>query len=462
MAALGLTFLLLQLVHAAVPLPAALADALLAPSPYRDPNRLIVKLSENSSLRWDNGLQGSNDVVLNGLLSTAKPLFSRSPASLQKEALQFDPEGRLPQLNRYLQIHHPNAAVLGQQLKQYPEISHVYLASLPVPPPSDVPPETPLFEQAYRHGFPEGLSIDVQHDWPDAKGQGVTIVDIEYGWSSTHEDLTAAPEDVAWGWNFNEYIYHGNAVLGLLIADHNGFGISGIAPEAEVQIVSPFPEENDYNVADAISAATDILSAGDVLLIEQQGYVDNLFCPVEVEPAVFDAIALAVAKGIIVVEPTGNGSINLDGSDWGDWFNPDVQDSGAMMVGGGASPLSGYEPRTWYPNGSAYGRRVDLQAWFDSTVTLGGPGMVDLFFPDGDVNQAYTAQFGGSSGASAMVAGISAVVSGVSQSRWEQPIPPIQLRENLAVSGYGAASNTPFVIGPQPDLRQFLWRYSLR
>ena len=114
-------------------------------------------------------------------------------------------------------------------------------------------------------------------------------------------------------------------------------------------------------MADAISAATDILSAGDVLLIEQQGYVDNLFCPVEVEPAVFDAIALAVAKGIIVVEPTGNGSINLDGSDWGDWFNPDVQDSGAMMVGGGASPLSGYEPRTWYPNGSAYGRRVDLK-----------------------------------------------------------------------------------------------------
>ena len=243
MAALGLTVLLLNLAHAAVPLPAALADAFLAPSPFRDPNRLIVKLSENTPLRWDNGLQGSNDVVLNGLLSTAKPLFSRSPESLKKKPSSLIQRGRLPQLNRYLQIHHPNAAVLGQQLKQYPEISHVYLASLPVPPPSDVPPETPLFEQAYRHGFPEGLSIDVQHDWPDAKGQGVTIVDIEYGWSSTHEDLTAAPEDAAWGWNFNEYIYHGNAVLGLLIADHNGFGISGIAPEAEVQIVSPFPEE---------------------------------------------------------------------------------------------------------------------------------------------------------------------------------------------------------------------------
>ena len=62
------------LVHAAVPLPAALADALLTPSPYRDPNRLIVKLSENTPLRWDNGLQGSNDVVLNGLLSYRKAL----------------------------------------------------------------------------------------------------------------------------------------------------------------------------------------------------------------------------------------------------------------------------------------------------------------------------------------------------------------------------------------------------
>ena len=63
---------------------------------------------------------------------------------------------------------------------------------------------------------------------------------------------------------------------------------------------------------------------------------------------------------------------------------------------------------------------VDLQAWFDLDGHAGWARNGGSLFPDGDVNQAYTAQFGGSSGASAMVAGISAVVSGVSQSRWER------------------------------------------
>ena len=242
-----------------------------------------------------------------------------------------------------------------------------------------------------------------------------------------------------------------------MIADQKDFDF-GFAPEAEVKIVSPFPAENDYNVADAISAATEIYLL--VMFNRAAGLCGQSFLSRRNRAAILDAIALAVAKGIIVVEPTGNGSINLDGSDWGDWFNWMSKTLGRLWwaVGRMTAAMSLVPGiRTVLPMVVA-----DLQAWFDSTVTVGGPGVVDLVFPDGDVDQAYTAQFGGSSGASAMVAGISAVVSGVSFSRWEQPIPPLQLRANLAVSGYGSESNTPFVIGPQPDLRQFLWRYSLR
>ena len=36
----------------------------------------------------------------------------------------------------------------------------------------------------------------------------------------------------------------------------------------------------------------------------------------------------------IVVEPSANGAQDLDTSVWDGWFDLDVQDSGAIMVGG--------------------------------------------------------------------------------------------------------------------------------
>ena len=124
------------------------------------------------------------------------------------------------------------------------------------------------------------------------------------------------------------------------------------------------------------------------MLIEQQGFENNVFCPVEVDPAIFEAIQLAVAKGIHVVEPAGNGSVDLDAPMWDDWFDPNIQDSGAILVGAGASPYSLDEPRSWGNASSNYGSRIDVQGWVDSTVTVGGADMSDLFFPNNDVQQA--------------------------------------------------------------------------
>lgn len=428
----------------------------------RDNQKLIVKLSEDQGLSWSNGLLGSSNTDLSRLLAGARPLFARPVESLKQESQKWDPKGDLADLSLYLQVYTNTASALHTQLKAFKEIERSYLASKPVAPPVDLPPTTPVFEQAYRSSFPLGLSIDEQYNWPSAQGAGILIADIEYGWLPSHEDLENAPTEVVWGWNSNDYQYHGNGVLGILIATPNDYGITGISPASEVVMLSPFASEGEYNVAAAISGATGLLSAGDILLIEQQGYVNEVFCPVEVEPAVFDAITLAVAKGIIVVEPAGNGAQNLDASIWGGWFQRSLQDSGAIIVAGGASPLSGHTPRMWYPSGSSYGSRIDVQAWYDNTVTLGGAGLSDLFYPGNDENQAYTSSFGGSSGASAMIAGISAVLNGVAMDKWGAPYSPEDLRDSLRLSGFGPENNTPFNVGPQPDLKQFLWMLSLR
>ena len=69
-------------------------------------------------------------------------------------------------------------------------------------------------------------------------------------------------------------------------------------------------------VADAIVAAAAALPRAHVLLIEVQlGKIAYL--PVETEQANFDAIRLATAQGIVVVEAAGNGDQNLD--HWASW-----------------------------------------------------------------------------------------------------------------------------------------------
>ncbi len=75
-----------------------------------------------------------------------------------------------------------------------------------------------------------------------------------------------------------------------------------------------FPQaQQTYQPVAAITAAADGLAAGDILLIELQALVvrddgSTLLGPIEYYPSVRTAIAEAVDRGIIVVEPAGNGA----------------------------------------------------------------------------------------------------------------------------------------------------------
>ena len=429
---------------------------------------LVVKLAE------DRGLVPTADTILGAdatllrLLRGAEPLFTRPRAALLRDLATADVNAKLADLSLYLQLQTSDAPALSAALLAHPLIEDVYRASDPVAPPFDIPPETPSFvpDQAYLGPGPRGLGFDIQERWSGALGLGVVVADVEYGFDLEHEVLNEV-DVTELGHAADLYLAHGNGVLGMMAPGFEGFGLRGMLPEASYVVSYPFTDAETYNVADAINRAAADLIAGDILLIEQQGWVDGVFTPVEIEPAVFDAIATAVAQGIVVVEPAGNGACDLDDPRWGGWFDRETRDSGAIMVGGGSSPLSDLTPRSWFPEGSCYGSRVDVQGWFDSIVTAsaadGAPHFVDLFFPDGDTRQAYTARFGGTSGAAPMVAAVAAAFNNFWGQHTGDVFAPLDLRAALISTGHPQQEDAGLhPIGPQPDLRRMLRTYGIR
>ena len=363
----------------------------------RDSERLVVVFSEDASVLFtDQGLRRGQYYPY---LSRAEPLFSRPLVEQAADAKMYGID-----LRRFATIDGTSSEleVIWKELAKHPDIEHLYYAFLPAPPPSDILPQTPdcSSEQSYLGSAPEGFGLDALSEIEGVLGSGIQVADLEYDWDPLHEDLTGVPENFAWGWGIENWTFHGNGVLGILIAGHNGYGVDGMVPDAQAMMISPFEDEDLYTVAAAVDASADLLAPGDVLLIEQQGYDFGLYCPVEWDPAVFEAIKLVTAKGIHVVEPAGNGSSDLDDPLWEGWFDPS-NDSGAIFVGAGASPLSSEPQMSFIEGGSNYGDRLDLQGWYSDIVSVGGDGFADLFFPDEDPKQAYTQMFGGTSGAAA-------------------------------------------------------------
>ncbi len=338
----------------------------------------------------------------------------------------------------------------GSRLLAQGAVDRAWLALRPAPPPVDIVPVTPVFEQAWLDAFPVGLGFSNLGAFPGADGAEVRLVNVEYAWDAEHEDI--GPVTRLRGEPETLYAFHGTAVLGVLLALLNDYGVQGGAPAAEVMVAHPDTLVDgllEYDVALAIYEALAVLQPGDVILVEQQVYgPDGEFLPVSWDEAVRDVVEAATEQGVVGVVPSANGGVDLDDPTYGGVFDLDV---GAIVVGGGFPPSYG-EPRAWA--GSDYGGGVHLQAWFTDIVTLGGSPYTDLYFPRGDERQAYTSVFGGTSGASALVAAMAAVVQSARIAARGAPLAPRELRALLvttAVAQVGAEW-----VGPQPDLRRAL------
>ncbi|MEV8632540.1 S8 family serine peptidase [Streptosporangium sp. NPDC051023] len=252
-------------------------------------------------------------------------------------------------------------------------------------------------------------------------------------------------------------VHHGTAVAGIIGAqDDNGAGMAGIAPHATLHLTGT-------DTPDSVAYATAHSGPGDVILYESAITPDGNsgpWYPWEVESSIYDQTVLAVAAGVTVVEAAGNGGNNLD--DPNDAYAVTVMgrpDSGALMVGAGAPPSPGGTNCTGLPlpaertalSFSTYGSRVDVQAYGTCGATLGAPGWQDLSPSETDPNKMYISSFGGTSGASAIMAGVVADLQGVAKAAGGV-LTPAQVRDTLKLTGTAQPAGDPHHIGPQPNL----------
>ncbi|MFQ5633092.1 MAG: S8 family peptidase, partial [bacterium] len=413
-------------------------------------------------------LLASEGVAMQSLFGVNEERLNAEAASIASAA-----DMDVPDLSVYYWIDAPDERLdeLAGRLCEQETVEAAYVKSpgeLPVapaeeiemlndmPPAEEEPPiNTPDFtpRQDYLDAAPGG--IDARYAWTvsGGRGAGVNIIDLEWGWRFTHEDLRQNQGGVVAGTNSSALRSenHGTAVIGEFSGDRNSFGVTGICPDARVSAVA-----FSMPTATAIRQAANRLRSGDIMLLEihragprfnfagrndQRGYI-----AIEWWPDDFDAIRYAVSKGIIVVEAAGNGRENLDDpiyntrpagfpTGWTNPFNRTNRDSGAIVVGAGAPP-PGTHGRNNGPDRSRlgfsnYGALIDAQGW-GREVTSTGYG--DL---QGGTNRDewYTDRFSGTSSASPIVVGALGCVQGVLRRRGRIPLSPARARELLRATG---------------------------
>jgi subtilisin-like proprotein convertase family protein len=453
--------------------PAGLADPQSGdPAGSPAPNTeglVIVKFADEARVRLRaSGLVSLGGATLSGveavLTSFGNPspvrLFTRPEAAIDRDldAAERRSGRELADLNGYFElvVNPGEVDAFISSLERLDVVQTAYPAPRPAPPPGDIPPATPDFEpdQGYLDPAPGG--IDAREAWtrPGGRGTGVFIIDIEYDWRDTHEDLdNALGQELCWTPK-GSYTEHGTAVLGELGSGDNGYGVTGIVNDATLGMVTQDPVGMSNSVARAIDCATSLQGPGDVMLLETQTWgPGGNYVPSEWNQAEFDAISAATAKGIVVVEAAGNGNQDLDDPIHQGKFDRNQRDSGAIIVGAGASPNAGQPDRSKL-SFSTYGSRVDVQGWGHNVTTSGYGG---LFNGGGDPNQYYTATFNGTSSASPIVTGAAAAIQGVQIARGSAPLDPTEVRRILTDTGSPQQDGPyPGHIGPRPDLARAL------
>jgi hypothetical protein len=376
-------------------------------------------------------------------------------STLMGRARENDPDYQVPDLHTYFAILCPtgiNADDVALGVAVAPEVEWAYVAAGPTPPPVNAADDPRQIYQGYEDPAPTG--IDAEFAWTVAGGDGkkVGFVDLEQGWVLNHDDLKAAGITPISGSN-HAYFGHGTAVLGAVCGVDNTLGVVGIAPACTARVVSQF-QPSGYSTAGAIVSALNVMRFGDVLLLEAQtklGGSTSPYVPVEAEQAEFDMIRLAAALGVIVVEAAGNGGVNLNGlansagAHFLDRTSAAFRDSGAIMVGAGTSAVPHVRRA-----GSNFGNRVDCYAW-GSDVHTAGDGST------GTDPTAYTAIFGGTSSAAAIVGGAALCVQGTAVAKGFI-CTPAQMRALLSDPALGTLSGNPAAdqVGVMPNLKEIL------
>lgn len=393
-----------------------------------------------------------------------RPLFRNTKGetikALIEKASRNDPTYQPGNFSGYFEVESQSAfdlKELEKELRTWHAVQVVYL-DISGPDPVVNPNDDPNYpSQGYLDPSPDGIDAEFAWGVVGGDGAGQRLIDLEQGWTLNHEDLNGHGAALLHGVLLDNSRNHGTAVLGEICAIDNTLGCVGIVPHvASVNVVS----FNGSTRVDAIMAALEHLTFGDVLLLEAQVYVDGalLLGPIETYDAEFDAIRLATALGVIVVEAGGNGTDNgkapplaMDtfvDSMGRQIFNPgsgDFRDSGAIIV----TAASSAAPHTRLAYGP-HGQRIDCYAWGQNIETCKSDAM--------GATMLYRGDFGGTSGASPIITGAALSVQGMVEAERGYRFGPLQMRAILSDPATGTAPSAAeaTAIGVMPNLRAII------
>lgn len=431
-------------------------------------------LMKNQIIPWKELLQQFPGIRVTKLFTTLHP---DKITEMVDNAKSHDSNYKPPNFLTFFAIDCPenmDTVKMLNALWQQKNIQYAYQESGPARPPTSTP-RTPGSggSQDYLKAAPAG--INARYAWRQEGGQGygtVGFIDIEAGWDLKHVGLPGTISLLS-GESVN-YFGHGTAVLGIVLAQSNVTGCVGITPKVRANVISqarpslgtdrPITGTDSKgvyvkNIADAITAATDVLKFGDVLLLESQINIgigtDSTCFPSEVEEAIFAAIELASASGVIVIEAAGNGDNkvgnNLDTfQDDSSKFlldrnSPDFKDSGAIMVGSSSSVAPHSRDKS-----SNFGNRIDCYAWGENIKTIGDAS-------DNHTLTAVTPDFSGTSGASAIIAGAVISIQSMRDALNKPRFSPLEMRQILSDPSNGTVSKSASdKISVMPDLKKII------
>jgi len=137
-----------------------------------------------------------------------------------------------------------------------------------------------------------------------ARGSGATVAVVDAGIERQHPDLAGHVAPRADFTGGSDTGAHGTAVAGLIVAQPNGVGVVGVAPEARVLDLKACWAEGSANALESVCSSLSLARALDAA-ITARAQVVNLSLSGPDDPLVGRLIARAVANGASVVAAAG-------------------------------------------------------------------------------------------------------------------------------------------------------------
>ncbi len=139
------------------------------------------------------------------------------------------------------------------------------------------------------------------------KGKGVVVAVIDTGIDTDHRDLkdrVVSSENLLKDYAYKAEV-HGTAVAGVIGASINGFGIVGVAPEAEILALRACRQVSETHI-EGECYTTSITKAIDIAIENKARIVNMSFGSTSPDKLLIRLIEEGAKRGIIFVAPVGN------------------------------------------------------------------------------------------------------------------------------------------------------------